>query len=81
VIPDRVQVCLDETSKQLITKTRVPIPMKAGRAVGCRVADKQALIHKITASQHDRNTHHSKSDWHFTSKEARTELKHLYPSI
>src|SRR5438128_4915346 len=24
-------VCLDETSKQLIAETRVPIPMKAGR--------------------------------------------------
>ena len=28
---DRHLVCLDETSKQLITETRVPIPMKAGR--------------------------------------------------
>jgi hypothetical protein len=26
-------VCLDESSKQLIAKTRVPIPMKPGRAV------------------------------------------------
>jgi DDE superfamily endonuclease len=30
--PDRVLVCLDETSKQLIAETRVPIPMKPGRA-------------------------------------------------
>jgi hypothetical protein len=30
--PDRPLVCLDETSKQLIAETRVPIPMKAGRA-------------------------------------------------
>ena len=29
--PDRVLVCLDETSKQLIAETRVPIPMKPGR--------------------------------------------------
>jgi hypothetical protein len=29
--PDRPLVCLDETSKQLIAETRVPIPMKAGR--------------------------------------------------
>jgi hypothetical protein len=28
--PDRPLVCLDETSKQLIAETRVPIPMKAG---------------------------------------------------
>jgi hypothetical protein len=24
---------------------------------------------------------HTKSDWHFTTKDARTKLKHLYPSI
>jgi DDE superfamily endonuclease len=30
--PDRVLVCLDETSKQLIAETRVPIPMKPGCA-------------------------------------------------
>ena len=29
--PDRVLVCLDETSKQLIAETRVPILMKPGR--------------------------------------------------
>src|SRR5262249_25377395 len=30
--PDRVLVCLDETSKQLIAETRLPLPMKPGRA-------------------------------------------------
>ena len=30
--PNRPLVCLDETSKQLIAETRVPIPMKPGRA-------------------------------------------------
>jgi hypothetical protein len=30
--PERVLVCLDETSKQLIAETRLPIPMKPGQA-------------------------------------------------
>ncbi len=29
--PDRPLVCLDETSKQLLAETRVPIPMRPGR--------------------------------------------------
>ena len=29
--PQRPLVCLDETSKQLITETRAPIPAKPGR--------------------------------------------------
>ena len=29
--PDHPLVCLDESSKQLLAETRIPIPMKAGR--------------------------------------------------
>jgi hypothetical protein len=33
--PDRPLVCLDETSKQLTSETRLPIPMKPGRPARC----------------------------------------------
>src|ERR1700716_1265217 len=33
--PDRPLVCLDETSKQLLAETRVPIPMKPRRPARC----------------------------------------------
>jgi hypothetical protein len=33
--PDCPLVCLDETSKQLLAETRLPIPMKPGRPVRC----------------------------------------------
>ena len=33
--PDRPLVCLDETSKQLIAETRLPMPMKPGRPARC----------------------------------------------
>jgi DDE superfamily endonuclease len=33
--PDRPLVCLDESSKQLIAETRLPIPMKPGRPARC----------------------------------------------
>ena len=193
--PDRVLVCLDETSKQLIAETRVPIPMKPGRAARVdyeyerngtanlfmlfaplegwrhikvtdrhtavdyahvlkdladihfphkrtivlvqdnlnihskaslyeafpaaearrlverfewhytpkhgswldlaeselgvlsaqcldrRIPDKHTLIDEIAAWQHDRNINNTKSDWHFTTKDARIKLKHLYPLI
>jgi hypothetical protein len=29
--PERPLVCLDESSKQLIAETRIPVPMKPGR--------------------------------------------------
>jgi hypothetical protein len=46
-----------------------------------RIADKQILIDEIAAWEHDRNAHHTKANWHFTTPNARIKLKHLYPSI
>jgi hypothetical protein len=46
-----------------------------------RIPDKQTLTDEIAAWEHDRNAHNTKSDWQFTTKDARVKLKHLYPSI
>ena len=46
-----------------------------------RIPDKQTLIDEVGAWEHDRNANHTKSDWHFTTADARIKLKHLYPSI
>jgi hypothetical protein len=46
-----------------------------------RIPDKQTLIEEIAAWEHDRHANHTKADWQFTTKNARTKLKHLYPSI
>ena len=46
-----------------------------------RIPDKQTLIDEIAAWRQERNANHTKSDWHFTTKDARIKLKHLYPSI
>jgi DDE superfamily endonuclease len=46
-----------------------------------RIPDKQTLIDEVAAWEQDRNANHTKSDWHFTTADARIKLKHLYPSI
>ena len=46
-----------------------------------RIPDRQTLIEEIAAWENDRNAHHTKADWQFTTKTARVKLKHLYPSI
>ena len=46
-----------------------------------RIPDQQTLIEEIAAWENDRNAHHTKADWQFTTKTARVKLKHLYPSI
>jgi len=46
-----------------------------------RIPDQQTLSDEIAAWEHERNAQNTKSDWHFTTKDARTKLKYLYPSI
>jgi hypothetical protein len=46
-----------------------------------RIPDKQTLIEEIAAWECDRNAHHTKANWHFTTSKARVKLKHLYPSF
>ena len=53
----------------------------AAQCLDRRIPDKQTLIDEIAAWEHDRNAQHTRSDWRFTTKDARIKLKHLYPSI
>jgi hypothetical protein len=46
-----------------------------------RIGDKQTLIHETAAWETDRNQHHAKANWRFTTETARIKLKHLYPSF
>ena len=46
-----------------------------------RIPDKQTLAEEVAAWERDRNSHHAKANWHFTTPDARAKLKHLYPSI
>ncbi len=46
-----------------------------------RIPDKQILIEEAAAWQDDRNAHHNKANWQFTTDDARVKLKHLYPSL
>ena len=44
-----------------------------------RIPDKQTLIREVAAWEHNRNSHHAKTDWQFTTDDARIKLKRLYP--
>jgi hypothetical protein len=46
-----------------------------------RIPDKQTLTNEIVAWQENRNVHHAKADWQFTTETARIKLKRLYPQF
>ena len=46
-----------------------------------RIPDKQTLIEEVHAWEANRNKRHTKTDWQFTTADARVKLKRLYPTI
>lgn len=46
-----------------------------------RVPNKDGLLSEVSAWEADRNKHHAKADWQFTTTDARVKLKRLYPSL
>ena len=46
-----------------------------------RIAHRKKLEKEIAAWEADRNKHHTKADWQFTTDDARIKLKHLYPTF
>jgi hypothetical protein len=46
-----------------------------------RIPDKQTLIQEVDAWEANRNKHHTKTDWQFTTADARVKLNRLYPTI
>ncbi len=53
----------------------------AAQCLDRRIPDKQILIQQVAAREADRNVHHAKADWQFTTEDARIKLKHLYPTF
>jgi DDE superfamily endonuclease len=53
----------------------------ASQCLDRRIADKQILASEIAAWQDNRNKHHAKADWQFTTADARVKLKRLYPQF
>ena len=46
-----------------------------------RIPDKLSLTKEVAAWEKNRNEHHAKADWQFTTEDARLKLKTLYPQF
>ena len=51
------------------------------RGLPARVGNRPALEHHVAAWEHRRNAAQVKVDWQFTTADARTKLRELYPSL
>ena len=55
--------------------------MLTRQSLGDRLADEAAVAERAAAWSRKRNAEQTGVDWHFTTTDARTRLKRLYPKI
>ena len=53
----------------------------SSQCLDLRLPDKKTLNAEVAAWEDDRNKHHAKADWQFTTADARIKLKRLYPTL
>ena len=80
-IADRLEIHYTPKHGSWLNLAESELGVLSSQCLDRRIPDKQSLIEEIAAWEHDRNAHHTKADWHFTTSNARVKLKHLYPSI
>jgi len=64
-----------------LNMAEIELGVIARQCLGERTEDKAALAAQLAAWTQTRNRQHVRVDWQFTTADARTKLKRLYPSI
>jgi hypothetical protein len=64
-------MALHAQARQLARHGGVQLGVLATQCLDSRVPNKQALVKEVTAWQDNRNKHHAKADWQFTTADAR----------
>jgi hypothetical protein len=64
-----------------LNMAEIELSVLARQCLNRRIPDKQMLSAEVAAWQAERNRKLVKVDWHFSTADARTKLKHLYPKF
>jgi DDE superfamily endonuclease len=64
-----------------LNMAEIELSVLARQCLERRIPDQESLRQEVSAWQQSRNAQHRTVDWQFTTADARTKLKRLYPSI
>ena len=64
-----------------LNMAEIELSVLSGQCLDRRIGSEDELKREVTAWQQKRNTKEVKVNWHFTTQDARTKLKRLYPSL
>jgi hypothetical protein len=64
-----------------LNMAEIELSVLARQCLDRRIADRETLASEVTAWQERRNAVGARTEWRFTTEDARIKLKHLYPSL
>jgi len=64
-----------------LNMAEIELSVLARRCLDRRIPDREALAREVAAWEHRRNAAGVTADWQFTTADARTKLRRLYPAI
>ena len=80
-ILDRLEFHYTPKHGSWLNMVEIEIGVLGEQCLADRIPDEATLCREIAAWEKRRNAQHATIDWHFTSIDARTKLKRLYPVI
>jgi hypothetical protein len=80
-LADRLEIHHTPKHGSWLNMAEVELSALARQCLGDRMADRPALTRTVSAWRATRNRRHRKVDWRFTTDDARTKLRRLYPSV
>ena len=80
-IADRLEIHYTPKHGSWLNMAEIELSILDRQCLARRIADMDELKREVAAWQTNRNASAAKVDWQFTTSEARTKLKKLYPSL
>lgn len=78
---DRLEIHYTPKHGSWLNMAETELSVLTKQCLNRRIADKPTLVRETAAWESSRNSARRRIDWQFTTENARTKLKRLYPSI
>jgi transposase len=80
-LSERLEIHYTPKHGSWLNMAEIELSVLARQCLERRIPDKESLAGEVGAWEAERNAAESSIDWRFSTNEARTKLKHLYPEI
>lgn len=78
---ERLEVHYTPKHGSWLDMAEIELSVLTKQCLNRRIADADMLTKEVTAWYTDRNSKHATVNWQYTTEDARTKLKQLYPSV